>query len=110
MARASRSNKKHPDFDPSELEDLIFSPAVGKGVGSHLVTQIPATDAFLDLSTVPRKRPTHLTAVDRSDPVEPVIPPSAEVASVPLPETAPAQPRRNLWITEHGDVISAARV
>src|ERR1700679_4383479 len=37
MARGSRSNKKQPAFDPSELQDLIFSPAVGTGVGSHLL-------------------------------------------------------------------------
>ena len=37
MARVSRSSKKQPAFDPSELTDLIFSPAVGTGVGSHLV-------------------------------------------------------------------------
>ena len=37
MARASRSNKKQPAFDPGELQDLIFSPAVGTGVGSHLL-------------------------------------------------------------------------
>ncbi len=49
MAKASRSNKKQPAFDPSELEDLIFSPAVGKGVGSHLVG--PA-----DLSTIARSK------------------------------------------------------
>lgn len=36
MARVSRS-KRQPAFDPSELNDLIFSPAVGTGVGSHLV-------------------------------------------------------------------------
>jgi predicted transcriptional regulator len=40
MAKASRSNKKQPAFDPSELKDLIFSPAVGTGVGSHLVGSI----------------------------------------------------------------------
>jgi predicted transcriptional regulator len=37
MARVSRSSKKQPAFDPSELQDLIFSPAVGSGVGSHLL-------------------------------------------------------------------------
>jgi predicted transcriptional regulator len=37
MARASRSRTKLPEFDPSELEDLIFTPAVGTGVGSHLL-------------------------------------------------------------------------
>jgi predicted transcriptional regulator len=39
MAIVSRSNKKQPVFDPSEIEDLIFSPAVGSGVGSHLIGQ-----------------------------------------------------------------------
>ena len=37
MPRGSRSSRKQPDFDPSELDDLIFSPAVGTGVGSHLM-------------------------------------------------------------------------
>jgi predicted transcriptional regulator len=37
MARPSRS-KKHPAFDPAELDDLILSPAVGTGVGSHLIS------------------------------------------------------------------------
>ena len=31
--------KNHPDFDPSELDDLILTPAVGTGVGSHLIGQ-----------------------------------------------------------------------
>jgi predicted transcriptional regulator len=110
MARASRSNKKHPEFDPSELEDLIFSPAVGKGVGSHLVTQTPMTEVTSDLATVPKKRLAHLTTVDRSTFIESAEPPAKEARSAPLPETAPSETRRNLWITEHGDVISAARV
>ena len=45
MARASRSSKKLPAFDPSELSDLIFSPAVGRGVGSHLLETVDATPA-----------------------------------------------------------------
>ncbi len=45
MGRASRSNKKQPAFDPSELADLIFSPAVGRGVGSHLLEQSGAFPA-----------------------------------------------------------------
>src|SRR5690242_2921708 len=44
MAKASRSKPasgrtKLPEFDPSELDDLIFTPAVGSGVGSHLLQQ-----------------------------------------------------------------------
>ncbi len=41
MPRGSRSSRKQPDFDPSELDDLIFSPAVGTGVGSHLMERTP---------------------------------------------------------------------
>ena len=59
MARTSRSNKKQPAFDPSELTDLIFTPAVGSGVGSHLVgtmRDFPAPGAeakrIADMTTV----------------------------------------------------------
>ena len=59
MARTSRSSKKQPAFDPSELEDLIFSPAVGSGVGSHLLETPPSalepdtpTVVMLDEATV----------------------------------------------------------
>lgn len=38
MAKALRSKRRQPAFDRSELADLIFTPAVGTGVGSHLVT------------------------------------------------------------------------
>ena len=30
-------SKKQPEYDPNELADLIETPAVGKGVGSHLL-------------------------------------------------------------------------
>jgi len=43
MAQASRSNKRQPAFDPSEIDDLIFSPAVGSGVGSHLIHEGPTS-------------------------------------------------------------------
>ena len=55
MAKLSRS--KQPAFDPSELEDLIFTPAVGSGVGSHLVrAREPevTTVAERDIATVVR--------------------------------------------------------
>ena len=44
-----------PEFDPSELEDLIFTPAVGSGVGSHLLKpHEPLKDdaTTVDVSTV----------------------------------------------------------
>ena len=53
MAKPSRS--KQPAFDPAELDDLIFTPAVGSGVGSHLVRAPepePPTVAMRDMSTV----------------------------------------------------------
>jgi hypothetical protein len=60
MAKASRSSRKQPAFDPSEIEDLIFSPAVGSGVGSHLLGPKPdfpapgnrIEEGYADLSTV----------------------------------------------------------
>lgn len=64
MAKASRSSKKQPDFDPNELSDLIFSPAVGKGVGSHLLEaaaaplptppEVPEPDTVAETTTVDR--------------------------------------------------------
>ena len=42
MPKGSRSNRRQPAFDPSELEDLIFTPAVGTGVGSHLIDRLIA--------------------------------------------------------------------
>ena len=66
MAKASRSSKKQPDFDPNELSDLIFSPAVGKGVGSHLLeaaaTPFPTPSESSEPDTV-----VETTTVDRSD-------------------------------------------
>ena len=52
MARVSRSSKKQPAFDPSELEDLIYTPAVGSGVGSHLVGSGEGFPALKDMATV----------------------------------------------------------
>ena len=119
MARASRSSKKQPDFDPSEIEDLIFSPAVGKGVGSHLVPGHMSTVVATDLATVVRSREI---ASDDSSPdmstvagddsttiVMPTVDPGIEVT--PLPSTVATYTKATqLWVTEHGDLISAARV
>ena len=46
--------KNHPAFDPSELDDLILTPAVGTGVGSHLIgqSQHKTTEASSDKTTV----------------------------------------------------------
>lgn len=139
MAKASRSNKKQPAFDPSELEDLIFSPAVGKGVGSHLVGPLDATtvarskhQSRLDLSTVdttdssPIDIPL-LTTVAMSEDTQdaPDEPNLATVVTSLLPTVArsPQPPplvhpalspkpasTHKLWITENGDLVADARV
>src|SRR4051794_7402091 len=77
MARASRSSKKLPAFDPSELSDLIFSPAVGRGVGSHLIETaepppalIPSSEFEQDVLTSesePVLNKSSLTTVANSD-------------------------------------------
>src|SRR5260370_33467920 len=52
MARASRFSKKQPAFDPSELNDLIVSPAVGTGVGSLLLGVTEECPALTENSVV----------------------------------------------------------
>ncbi len=124
MARASRSNKKQPAFDPSELEDLIFSPAVGKGVGSHLVRppELTTVDrSGLDVSTVdksilssvlgslpitdlPTVDITNLSTVDTLESEQPI---GDEL--VPAPKLALSTPYK-LWITDNGDLVAQARV
>lgn len=44
MANALRRSKKQPEYDPNELADLIAVPAVGSGVGSHLLLRNEAPD------------------------------------------------------------------
>jgi predicted transcriptional regulator len=124
MARASRSNKKQPAFDPSELEDLIFSPAVGKGVGSHLVrdpdvstvdmtskpnmsTVVDNLVTTVDMSTVLKSDIIHsdLSTVDGS----------LGDFGLPSPEPLAGKPvsaaqQHKLWITENGDLVADARV
>ena len=64
MARVSRSSKKQPAFDPSELQDLIFSPAVGSGVGSHL---LGAPEDFPAPTEAQQKKAADLSTVDESN-------------------------------------------
>ncbi len=125
MARASRSNKKQPAFDPSELADLIFTPAVGTGVGSHLmesVERFPApvvnaltahpdlptvdmpdlsiviTSGVLDRSTVAVSHvSTVATSLDRN-------------SDLPTVDKSVVESRVTLWITEHGDLVPEGRV
>lgn len=133
MARASRSSKKQPDFDPSEIEDLIFSPAVGRGVGSHLVGPGPMTTVAMSPLTTGAAPPLDTVAAgDLSTVCEaPTFPDYSSTPDVPIVAISPQTPvittpnieattvvtsiRQNsatpeLWITDHGDLVSAARV
>lgn len=70
MVRASQAKKKSAQFDPSELNDLIFSPAVGNGVASHLLeqSQFPAQlrATTVDLRPESTVVPSGQTTVDRA--------------------------------------------
>ena len=111
MGKASRSNKKQPAFDPSELEDLILTPAVGKGVGSHLVHPALArvTVDTSDLPTVEITKAEHLSTVDTSTTGDLPTVDTSTVAR-PLPPRHSRKAEKKLWITEHGDLIPAGRV
>jgi hypothetical protein len=126
MARQSRSNKKHPAFDPSEIEDLIFSPAVGKGVGSHLVTPAVPSDLSAVANLLQRppvvpintREPDPSTVVTYTTPsrdVEPsdllpTVVTSASARQQITPPLSRSGKKNRLWITEHGDLVSEARV
>src|ERR1700730_6767196 len=63
MARSSGSSNKQPAFDPGDLQYLIFSPAVGSGVGSHLL----GTTENLPAPTETQENKTHhASTVDTS--------------------------------------------
>ena len=124
MAKASRSNKKQPAFDPNELEDLIHSPAVGRGVGSHLigsgglanmatvVTPIVTTEEETadspDMTTVVKPSAPELTTVEASY-LTTVVKPNDLSQATSLPQ-ARKMPERRLWMTENGDLVPEARV
>lgn len=94
LAKGGRGNKKQAAFDPSELDDLIFSPAVGSGVGSHLLT--PTVVTFIETTVVALKEPTVVQSIQAT--VE-----SPVVSTVVGPSVS-------LWITESGELVSAGRV
>ena len=86
MTKSLRS--KQPAFDPTELEDLIFTPAVGSGVGSHLVRAPKPLDATIvdtpGAATVVTSAPPEMTPVVMFDP--------------------------GTWVTETGERVSPSRV
>lgn len=91
--RAATRRTKQPEFDPAELEDLIFTPAVGSGVGSHLLqsremgtaepSQEPTT---VDTSTVVDSKATTVFRNVEKDPQEPYIKDDTEPPTVVISE------------------------
>jgi len=138
MARVSRSSKKQPAFDPSELTDLIFSPAVGSGVGSHLVGTVEQFPAPIDVATVAitgmatvdelavttvdvdrvaAVDVTNVASIDRSQLATVDNSETATVANMDLSTVDEPEQRRSgrgrevaIWITEEGGVVPEGRV
>lgn len=103
MAKLSRSNKKQPAFDPSELDDLIFSPAVGNGVGSHLILARPGPlPPFPEADAAFPIDPRDLTTVVAS-----VV--STVVGSIPEPAFTPSSaPQQVFPLQQDKDQFTSA--
>lgn len=81
---STRKPKPQSTFDPSELDDLIYTPAVGSGVASHLLrgpSSQMATEAAAGAAL------------------------ATEVNSTPV-----VLPAEQLWTTSSGDLIAAKKV
>jgi hypothetical protein len=117
--KALRRSKRQPDYDPNELADLIETPAVGTGVGSHLLSRNDFPPASgLDLVT------TVVTSIPATDPIslqstDPVSVPAPVVtcledtslpSTVATSEVTPPHPVARLWISESGEVVPESRV
>jgi hypothetical protein len=81
---ALRRSKKQPEYDPNELADLISTPAVGSGVGSHLL--IPQSDS--EVATV--------VTLNQTPVVDSVVSPVVDFVLAPVDsiETSPIVPGR----------------
>ncbi len=82
--KAPRTRKTPVVYDPQELEDLILNPAVGRGVGSHLISIPPAP------------KPSNLSTVDMLN--------LSTVDTYSLPAAG------RVWVTEAGELVPQARV
>lgn len=81
---SARKPRTQSTFDPSELDDLIFTPAVGSGVASHLLRG-PSSQVAPEGATATVLAP--------------------EVNSTPV-----ATPVEQMWTTSSGDPIAAKKV
>jgi predicted transcriptional regulator len=118
MTKPSRSKRSQPEFDPSELEDLIFTPAVGSGVGSHLLTTVDKSDqATVAIPDEPtenqgNKNMTTVgnppTVVDQTIVVEETS--VAEMSTVGAVATVVRFAPGAIWVTEEGELVPGSRV
>lgn len=97
--RLSRSKARaQPTFDPDELADLIFTPAVGSGVSSHLVRG-PDPVVGSNLATGVGVQPA----------TEGVAEPATEVnaRSTTVPDSTPVV---EIWMTSGGELVAGKKV
>jgi hypothetical protein len=100
--KALRRSKKQPEYDPNELADLIDTPAVGKGVGSHLLTSDDAPEKV-----------TTVVALDSSSVADSVAAPvdTTEPAPiVPGRKSFPAPPDKEALPMGSGDISEVTTV
>jgi len=100
MTKPSRSKKSQPEFDPSELEDLIFTPAVGSGVGSHLLTTV-------DRSEVTSVEHTLQITENQQHLDVPTVADTTTAAKFDMTTVVRLPP---IWTTEDGQFVPGSRV
>jgi hypothetical protein len=132
-----RRSKKQPDYDPNELADLIETPAVGTGVGSHLlipnelneVTTVVETDSTSVVTPtdtgpsdiVPGRKLALVTSeessvvISESTIVVTELPTSVATCLQDTSEltpivTSPAEVSSRLWISDSGEIVPGSRV
>jgi predicted transcriptional regulator len=106
MAKPSRSKRSQPAFDSSELEDLIFTPAVGSGVGSYLLATVDISKVTTDDKI--GSSPHNNTLFDMSTVAE--VATDATTATIGKEATVVKSDSLSIWTTEAGEVVPASRV
>jgi len=106
MTKPSRSKRSQPEFDPSELEDLIFTPAVGTGVGSHLLATVDMFQSTTEVESIQANR----NKAEINLPTVPEIATVVETDSGTDQSTVVRLAELPLWMTEEGELVPASRV
>lgn len=110
MPKQTRTNtKRSPAFDPSELADLIHTPAVGSGVSSHLLSRPDreSEPGEPDMTTVAAYDMT--TAATEPDYFRPPYP-ATEAVTDQTTVVASQQSPIPIWVSESGNYVPAGKV